>query len=109
MKLKANNLPPILTVHQGEDYVEISHEAGGEVANTMHPSAWSVELYKKMVEAYNAHQAFLTFIESIARMKQDGEEYEGEFGTIHEYVMENDDAIETVNDLISKARELIAN
>ena len=39
----------------------------------------------------------------IARMTQDGEEVDGE-----EFVMENDDAVDTVNDLIDQARALTA-
>jgi hypothetical protein len=39
----------------------------------------------------------------IARMTQDGEEVDGE-----EFVIENDDAVDTVNDLIDQARALTA-
>lgn len=44
------------------------------------------------------------FISSIARMKQDGEEQEGK----PDYIMENDDAVITLNELIDTARELLA-
>ena len=43
------------------------------------------------------------FAAMIARMTQDGEEVDGE-----EFVMENDDAVATVNDLIDQARTLTA-
>jgi hypothetical protein len=43
------------------------------------------------------------FAAMIARMTQDGEEVDGE-----EFVMENDDAVDTVNDLIDQARALTA-
>jgi hypothetical protein len=39
------------------------------------------------------------FVYRIARMKQDGEETDGE-----PFVMENDDAVDTLNALISEAR-----
>lgn len=42
------------------------------------------------------------FIQTIANMTQDGEEIDGK-----EFVMENDDAIATLNDLIDQARALI--
>lgn len=42
------------------------------------------------------------FVQRIANMSQDGEEIDGV-----EFVMENDDAVETLNDLISLARELV--
>ena len=42
------------------------------------------------------------FASTIARMTQDGEEVNG-----REFVMENDDAVTTLNDLISQARELV--
>ena len=48
-------------------------------------------------------QNLLTFVQTIARMTQDGEEIDGE-----EFVMENDDAVSTVNGLIEEARTLIA-
>jgi hypothetical protein len=44
------------------------------------------------------------FAAMIARMTQDGEEVDGE-----EFVMENDDAVATVNGLIDHARSLTAN
>ena len=43
------------------------------------------------------------FIETIARMTQDGEEVNG-----REFVMENDDAVATLNGLIEQARALVA-
>lgn len=42
------------------------------------------------------------FVQTIARMTQDGEEVDGE-----EFVMENDDAVSTVNRLIDEARKLL--
>ena len=45
---------------------------------------------------------FYDFVALISRMTQDGEEIDGE-----EFVMENDDAVDTVNDLIDQARALI--
>jgi hypothetical protein len=44
------------------------------------------------------------FIGIISRMIQDGEEVEGQE---EPYVMSNDDAVETLNNLISQARELL--
>jgi hypothetical protein len=45
------------------------------------------------------------FVENIARMKYDGEQLEGydEDG----YIMENDDAVETLSGLIQDARQLL--
>lgn len=43
------------------------------------------------------------FIQTIANMTQDGEEINGK-----DFVMENDDAIATLNDLIDRARALVA-
>ncbi len=45
---------------------------------------------------------FRKFIERIARMNYDGEEREGD----EPFVMENDDAVDTLNSLIMEAREL---
>lgn len=47
------------------------------------------------------HDDLMKFAATIARMKQDGEEVEGK-----EFVMENDDAVMTLNELISEARAL---
>jgi hypothetical protein len=47
--------------------------------------------------------ALYAFAAMIARMTPDGEEIDGK-----EFVMENDDAVSTVNDLIDAARNLIA-
>jgi hypothetical protein len=45
----------------------------------------------------------LAFVSSIARMTQDGEDRDG-----REFVMENDDAVNTLNELIDGARALTA-
>jgi hypothetical protein len=50
-----------------------------------------------------AHEA-LRLVRTISRMKQDSEE-DPETG--EEYVMENDDAVATLNRLIDEAREIV--
>ena len=47
--------------------------------------------------------ALLTFAATIARMTRDGEDVEG-----REFVMENDEAVGTLNALIDEARVLVA-
>jgi hypothetical protein len=50
-----------------------------------------------------AAAGLLAFAARIARMTQDGEEVDGK-----EFVMENDDAVDTLNALIDEARHLVA-
>jgi hypothetical protein len=50
-----------------------------------------------------AASEMLAFVAQIARMTQDGEEVDG-----REFVMENDDAVDTLNALIDRARHFTA-
>jgi hypothetical protein len=60
-------------------------------------------LASAFIELAKEHKPeLLAFASKIARMTQDGEELDG-----REFVMENDDAVATLNDLISQARDLI--
>lgn len=53
---------------------------------------------------FAAAPELLKFSQTISRMKQDGEEDENG----NEWIMENDDAVITLNELICGARELVA-
>ena len=57
-------------------------------------------------EALEALNEMMSFVESIATMKQDGETGAGDSAGVP-IVMENDDAVSTLNTLISNARALI--
>lgn len=47
-------------------------------------------------------KAFKKFIASVARCTKDGEEVDGQ-----EFIMENDDAVNTLHDFIDQARKLL--
>ncbi len=58
---------------------------------------------KKMQRINAEHQRLRKFVRMISRMTMDGEEVDGE-----PFIMENDDAVATVNHLIDDARLLLA-
>jgi len=62
-----------------------------------------VPLTLAAIQVMAAAPDLLTFVSTIARMTQDGEEIDG-----REFVMENDDAVDTLNQLIDSARHLLA-
>lgn len=56
-------------------------------------------------EVLSAWRAHINFIHLIARMNLDGEKIDEGDG-VTEYVMENDDAVMTLNELIATARDM---
>lgn len=60
-----------------------------------------VGVFDKEIDAERAARA-VSLIRTISRMTQDGEEIDGK-----EFIMENDDAVETLNGLITDARSIV--
>lgn len=80
------------------------HRGKGQTFETVNILADKPELALEIARSAALSPDMLAFIQTIARMKQDGEEDENG----NEWVMENDDAVTTLNDLIETARGLAA-